>query len=222
MQRCGDGVSCSVEYRPESQSIEFIESMQEEWNGKWNKNILTYCVIRGTDDIPGDKQESLAMALALRTFAVEIPIKFHKVSVNENPDLRVEFKSPQEEHRFQDSPTVLAFAFFPAQGSVSGSVVFNDAYEWSLNGKRVNGERTWNLIQVLIHELGHSLGLRHDSNNSTTDVMDPFYNGQILDLSPNDIKRIQQKYGKREFRHESHYLRLKNWLSLRVRRFSRN
>lgn len=230
------GRLCIVEPRKGFDYIEFkqfvngrqVKALQEEWAGKWNKDILTYAVIRGTEDIPGDRLERLAMSLALTTYGVEIPIKFKLVRANENPDLRIEFKSPEEESMFADRPTVLAFAYFPAQGSVSGKVVFNDAYHWSLNGIPIDNPqtiqpndtiRTYNLIHVLIHELGHSLGLRHDTNNNTTDVMDPFYNGKVLELSDNDIIRIRKKYGVRVFKHWSRYLRLKNWLSLRKRRF---
>ena len=97
--------------------------------------------------------------------------------------------------------------------------MFNDAYLWSMDGKPFNGKRTWNILHVLIHELGHSLGLTHDQNNDSTDVMDPYYNGTVLDLSKNDISRIREKYGSRIFKHQSRYHRLKNWLFHRVRRF---
>jgi len=218
-----NGVVCLVEQSPEfaDSKIKFTESVQEEWNGKWEKDVLTYAIIRGTDDIPGFRDESFAMAIALTTFAAEIPIKFRKVRANQNPDLRVEFKTPEEDRRFADKPTVLAYAYFPAQGKVSGKLVFNDAYYWTLHGKTREGQRTHNLIHVMIHELGHSLGLRHDADGSSTDIMDPYYNGTQLELSKNDIRRIQAKYGKREFRYESRYTRLKNWLFRRKRRFSR-
>jgi len=230
------GRLCVVETRKEFDYIEFkqfvngrrVESLQEEWAGKWNKDILTYAVLRGTKDIPGDRLERLAMSLALTTYAAEIPIKFDLVSINENPDLRVEFKTPEEESYFADRPSVLAFAYFPAQGSVSGKVVFNDAYVWSLNGIPIDNPqtpqpndtiKTYNLIHVLIHELGHSLGLKHDTNNNSIDVMDPYYNGKVLELSPNDIIRIRKKYGIRIFKYWSRYERLKNWLHIRKRRF---
>ena len=201
---------------------------QQEWNGKWNKDTLTYAVVRDTEDIEGTKSESIAMALALTTYAVEIPIKFKRVKASENPDLRIEFKSKAEEPQFRDRPSTLAFAYFPAQGVVSGSVVFNDEYLWSLDGNSVDNPatpnpkdrlRTYNIIHVLIHELGHSLGLRHDENNDTKDVMDPYYDGKVLELSPNDIIRIRAKYGIRVFKNWSRYTRIKNWLFHRKRRF---
>ena len=205
-----------------------VTSFQTEWQGKWNKDILTHSLVRGTEDIPGNYLESLAMSLALLTYGVEIPIKFKKVRSDQNPDIRIEFKSPEEEHQFKERPSVLAFAYFPAQGSVSGRVVFNDAYEWSMDGLPIDNPqtpqttdriRTFNLIVVLIHELGHTLGLRHDESLDTEDIMDPIYNANIINLSPNDIIRIRVKYGIRTFKKWSHYARLKNWLNLRVRRF---
>jgi len=205
-----------------------ITSSQEEWEGKWNKNTLTHSLVRGTEDIPDNYLESFAISLALQTYATEIPIKFHKVKSTENPDIRIEFKSAEEESLFKERPSVLAFAYFPAQGSVSGQVVFNDEYHWSMNGVSIDNPqtpqpndriRTYNLIIVLIHELGHTLGLKHDQHNDTEDVMDPIYNPNIRDLSSNDIIRIRKKYGVRVFKNWSRYERLKNWLFHRKRRF---
>ncbi len=203
-------------------------SVQSEWDGKWEKDILTHSLVRGTEDIPDNYLESLAMSLALTTYAAEVPIRFKKVRSDQNPDIRVEFKSPEEEQMFADRPSVLAFAYFPAQGAVSGKVVFNDSYHWSMNGIPIDNPqtptpndriRTYNLIIVLIHELGHTLGLTHDQTESTVDIMDPMYNEDITDLSDNDIIRIRKKYGIRIFSDWSRYARLKNWLYHRVRRF---
>jgi len=127
---------------------------------------------------------------------------------------------------FKERPTVLAYAYFPGQGSVSGQIVFNDSYIWSTNGKSIIGKKakelglidprssdtnqykTYNIIHVLIHELGHSLGLRHDAHGDTQDVMDAYYSGK-LNLSEWDILRIRLKYPARIFSRWSHYSRLK-------------
>lgn len=52
-----------------------------------------------------------------------------------------------------------------------------------------------NLLQILTHELGHTLGLRH-SNNSNA-VMAPYYKPYTPDfkLSIDDIQGIQELYG---------------------------
>lgn len=53
-----------------------------------------------------------------------------------------------------------------------------------------------NLLQVAVHEFGHSLGLEHSNNNNA--VMAPFYRGYEpnLQLKNDDIAGIQSIYGK--------------------------
>ena len=51
-----------------------------------------------------------------------------------------------------------------------------------------------NLLQIAVHELGHSLGLDHSSVRSA--AMAPFYTGYIPDfrLHQDDINRIRNIY----------------------------
>lgn len=205
-------------------NVKFIENnnvtqSQKEWTRIWTKRILTYSIINGTQDIPKNSKEFLALGIALVTWGAEVDLKFRRVKHTENPDIRIEFKTAVQEHRFEESPNVLAFAFMPGQGSASGIVVFNEEYLWSMDGKRIDGQRTWNVIHVMIHELGHTLGLLHDEHNDTSDVMDPFYNPNVLELSDWDILRIRQLYPIRNFKNWIRYSRLKNWLFHRKRRF---
>lgn len=54
-----------------------------------------------------------------------------------------------------------------------------------------------NTFYILVHELGHSLGLPH--SESKQDIMTPHYNGRIreaeLDLGPWEKSAIQSLYG---------------------------
>lgn len=50
------------------------------------------------------------------------------------------------------------------------------------------------IISVLIHELGHALGLPH--TNERGNIMYPAYSGPQRELGPWDIKEIQRRYGK--------------------------
>lgn len=205
--------------------------MQEEWRHKWELEVMWYDIIGECRTIQLKKVRR-ALNLAMSTWDLEIPIKFRPVWMTrrrqpkKTPNITIDFKSSEEEHYFKDRPSVLAFAYFPGQGAVSGKVIFNNDYIWSTNGKPISGKKakkngwvinaddksslkTFNIIHVLIHELGHSLGLRHDSNGDTSDVMDAYYSGK-LELSDRDIIRIRQKYGIRMWKQWHWYQRVKN------------
>ena len=151
------------------------------------------------------------------------------LSDGETRDL-IEENFPEIPHNydlFKERPSILAVAYMPGQGSFSGKVIFNNAYLWSLNGKPISVKeakkrgypvlgdppddqmlKTFNIIHVLIHELGHILGLRHDEHHDSKDVMDAFYSGK-LELSLWDIYRILAKYPRRIFSRWNAYARLK-------------
>jgi len=221
-----------------SEIVSFTEDDQTEWNGKWNKDVVYYDI--GFPDLPliTPKKLKRALNLAMTTWDLEIPIKFkpanwHGVSA----DIRISFAG-DEDNLFRTRPSVLAYAYFPEQGDLSGVIVFNNKYLWDLSGAGISGKeavekgivenahpdsiiRTYNLIVVLTHELGHSLGLKHDvtGNNNGEDAMDAFYDEGVIDLSGRDISRITDKYGVREYSRWSHYGRFKKWLARAKRRF---
>jgi len=195
---------------------EFIEDSQEEWPSRWPNKIMYYDVLNECRTLD-DKQVRKALNFAMTTWDLEIDIIFKPIwgvigdpTISGPANITLEFRGSDEDNMFKEKPSVLAYAYFPGQGSVSGKVVFNDDYIWSLNGKSIKGKeakskgfvvnadddsnlKTFNLVTVLIHELGHSLGLKHDADIGSDDVMDAFYDGQ-LDLSPRDIYRILLKH----------------------------
>lgn len=215
--------------------MEFVET-QTEWNGKWNRKIMYYDVI-GECRTMTRKQIRKALNYAMTTWDIEIPVTFEPIwnfrgKIKPRADITIDFKSSEQDDHFAKKPSVLAYAYFPAQGNVSGKVVFNDDYLWDYLGLGISGKkaivkgwvedasptnklRTYSIIAVLIHELGHSLGLRHDvsGNYDGKDSMDAIYSGKNrLELSERDIYRIVSKYGNRIYSRWSHYARLKKAL----------
>jgi len=94
-----------------------------------------------------------------------------------------------------DGPSgVLAHAYQPgtaaifSNGTLGGDVHLDNDENWTLDG--IGG---FDLATVLLHELGHSLGLGH--SDDIMSVMFPFYQGVRLQLAADDIAGIQTIYG---------------------------
>jgi hypothetical protein len=221
---------CILSHNQVTGKSAFAEVTQEEWVGKWNDKTMYYEF--GECSSLSSKELTLGFNMAFTTWELEIDLKLHPATTAHPANFRIRFSKTDQ--MFIDKPSVLAYAYFPAQGSNSGIVVFNDNYIWSLDGMGITVKearergypvkgtpaddlilRTYNIINVGEHELGHSLGLRHDvtGNGDGADVMDAYYGNDRKNLSPRDIERILLKYPARVYSRFTHYARLKKWLA---------
>ncbi len=183
----------------------FIQEMsaEDQLLRKWHHNPVTYGVIRGTADLPGNYPERLATNLMMTTWDARMKLDLKWVPGSENPDITIAFHEEEEDDYLKTHPGVLAYAYYPGS-SMSGIIVFNDKYVWGMKEgdiRVVNPDgsqaivKVYNLLHTLGHEIGHSLGLDHDHENKWS-MLYPAYNG-VLVLHENDVFRIIQLYGYR-------------------------
>jgi len=191
-----------------------------------SSDTLSYRLINHSSDFDKKNKNRIGMNYALTQWDIEIAPNLKYVSIKESSDISIEFKDANDDELFSEEPNVLAYAYFPNAGELlRGIVRVNDDYEWSLNGKgkwitNEGGQRvkikTWDLILVLRHELGHTFGLPHTANPHNT--MSSSYEIMSRHNTTEDIARIRAKYGKRSWT-SRRYMTFKSWLVRRVNGF---
>jgi len=89
---------------------------------------------------------------------------------------------------------VLAITFLPPPangGTEAGDILLNSTVNWQINSN-------YDLMTVVAHEFGHSLGLGDESTDSSAEMYGT-YNGIKQALDSDDIAGIQSIYGTRQF-----------------------
>jgi len=181
---------CSAEIRP--QGIKFEDSQINEWDKSWPEGEISYRLNNFSDDL-SKKWQIRAVTVALRVWQLRLSkIKFRR---ERNPDVHVDFNVSFEglDH-FDGKKGVLAHAYYPGQGDISGDCHINDEWNWVANSGMQSLAKP-PLVPILVHEFGHSLGLVHDPFNVSS-IMYPSFNLGVKKyrLGQNDIDRIQAKY----------------------------
>lgn len=177
--------------------VNMIEGI-DEWPHSWPAGEISYRLSNRSADMENSWQVR-AITVALRTWKLRInKIYFRR---ERNPDAHVDFNVKFSGRNHFTSDNVLAHAWFPGQGDISGDVEINDdSWEW-VPGVHMMDLASPPLVPIMIHEFGHSLGLRHDTLTSSqhTEIMYPSFNfgRQKTGLGPNDVSRIQSRYGAR-------------------------
>ena len=89
---------------------------------------------------------------------------------------------------------VLAHAFYPNATQNPGDIHFDDAESWTSTSS-VSSINHKQLLPVAVHEIGHSLGLRHSQVSDA--IMNAHYSNQNnnFTLSNDDVNGVQDIYG---------------------------
>lgn len=172
----------------------------------WNHNNLTYFFQNGTDDIIGDNERN-AVEQAMDIWENSSEITFTEVFNPFNADIVIRWATGDhgDGSNFDGIGGVLAHAFFPPpnSGSLAGDMHFDDAETWS-ELAQTSSLQPIDLVTVALHELGHSLGLRHSDVEGA--IMNPFYSGSQRFLGTDDLLGIAQLYPKERSIAGSNYL----------------
>jgi hypothetical protein len=164
-------------------------------NVPWPSPVLTYQFMSWPQKLT-EAQVRGAFRRACDTWQMECPLRFSEV--NMQGDMRIHFggglhSSGQHNCQwpFDDQGGTLAHAFYPDWAEpLNGDIHVDTSEIWSVANAPANGVR--DLEAVLLHEIGHAVGLVH--NSSPNSVMFANYNGPVRKLHWIDVENIKQLY----------------------------
>ncbi len=157
---------------------------------RWNKINLTWKLVNPLSRLDTDGQLA-AIERAFDTWAAASALSFTRVDSDSQADIEISYEAGAHGDRlpFDGPGNVLGHAWFPgtmAQGTVH--LCQDENYAFSPD------EGDFDLYTVVLHELGHTLGLEHTLVEGA--IMDASYpQGGATALSEDDINAIVSLYG---------------------------
>ncbi|XP_006150151.1 interstitial collagenase isoform X2 [Tupaia chinensis] len=156
-------------------------------NPHWKHRNLTYRIINYTPDLPREDVDC-AIEKAFDLWSKATVLTFTKVHEGEADILLSFLRGDHHDNSpFNGPGGQLAHAFQPGAG-LGGDVHLDEDETWT------DDFRDYNLLQVVAHELGHSLGLSHSKDIGALMYPNYIFTGDVL-LSQDDIDGIQAIYG---------------------------
>ena len=165
---------------------------------KWEKTNLTYKVNKYSTKITRAEVDYAIMS-AMRAWESVTNIKFEKrraglvdIDISFEKGLHPPCGRPFDGPGLSDGKKAneLGHAFYPGRYRSSGDIHMDDTEPWTI---KLSKGRAF-LIPILIHELGHSLGLKHSTELDS--IMAPTIpTKENKKLHEDDIKGIRSLYG---------------------------
>ena len=158
---------------------------------RWQVKGLTYRINKYPSTFrlsKSDVDKTVAKAFKMWEDSTDLTFK-RKETGSVNIEIRFERYEHGDGDPFDGAGGTLAHAYFPQFG---GDIHVDDTEYWSINSYKGT-----NLLQTMVHELGHSLGLSHSDVRDA--IMAPFYRGwdPNFKLSSDDTRAIQALYGRK-------------------------
>lgn len=184
MPRCGNSDHQTPSLRVKRYALQ---------GSKWQTTHLTYRVrqySRRSQLSPGQIDQEIARAFFIWSQVTQLRFtKWLGNNINVAPDIEISFEVGEhgDGYPFDNKRGgVLAHAYFPPHGDIH----FDDDEHWTSGTSSGT-----NFLQVVAHEIGHSLGLWH--SDVPASLMAPFYRGfkPEFQLHQDDIDGIQRLYG---------------------------
>jgi hypothetical protein len=167
---------------------------------KWNKTNLKWYFSLATNEMKElaqkafDQWESVSnLKFEYNSIKTDILISFPNTLFQHNHNSRCQKGICSSS--FDGKGNVLAHGFFPNNNECLG-IHFDKSENWYFGESSNTPDGQTNFYTVLLHEIGHTLGIEHSANNNS--IMYAYYNGGIDKLTQDDIWAIQYLYGRPE------------------------
>ncbi|KRT82322.1 Peptidase [Oryctes borbonicus] len=150
---------------------------------RWLVKDITYHILNYPPNLEAADVDNIARD-AFSEWTKHSGIKFKQVQ--QNAKLTIEFTDSMK----TTTGVIAGSAKFPI---CRGDISINNALNWTTQRSGIVPTGTFSLYQVMLHEIGHSHGLRHSSYPNS--VMTTFIGGnEVLHIHPSDEQRIKILY----------------------------